>query len=321
MEQVLGVAIGVALVCLLLSIIASHVQEVTATFASRRAATLEIAIQKMFDDPQLYSIFLSHPLIQNISFNPPKFLKLKYFSEDKPRPTYIPSALFSRVLLTALTIRHDTVVADYPGLVAVLPESALKTRLQTLMTGILDDANACRVAVEEWYDSTMDRVNGFYKRRTQWILLGLGLLLAVLCNANIFYISTRLWNSQAARDQVSEVAQAYSCSGSDCEALRQDYSRARKAIDEDLRALPLGYDLPAVKNYWRTFNVLDVAHNETRSRHNLELLAHWSVNLFGWLLMAIAVSLGAPFWFDVLNKFVNLRLAGAKPPKVGEGPN
>jgi hypothetical protein len=319
MQQVLGVAIGIALICLLLSIIASHVQEILASFISSRARTLEAAILKMLDDPQLYSIFLNHPLIQNISFHPPKFLKLKFLSANKPRPTYIPSPLFSKVLLAALVIRHDAVVTDFPGLVAIMPESSLKAKLLTLMTGILHDAEACRLAVEQWYDSTMDRVNGFYKRQTQWILLGLGLLLAILCNANLLSITTRLWNSQAARDQVNAVAQMYSGSdGPDCEALRRDYDKARRTIEEDLRALPVGYNLSYTKNYWRTFNQLDIAHHESRAHHTLKLLAHWLINIFGWLLTGIAVSLGAPFWFDTLNKFVNLRITGAKPPKVGE---
>lgn len=39
-------------------------------------------------------------------------------------------------------------------------------------------------------------------------------------------------------------------------------------------------------------------------------------HLFGWLLSVAAVSLGAPFWFDTLSRFVNLRGAGpAEKPK------
>jgi hypothetical protein len=39
--------------------------------------------------------------------------------------------------------------------------------------------------------------------------------------------------------------------------------------------------------------------------------------ILGWLLTAIAVSLGAPFWFDILNKTLklNARLSGEKPAK------
>ena len=39
------------------------------------------------------------------------------------------------------------------------------------------------------------------------------------------------------------------------------------------------------------------------------LKTHW----LGWLLTSIAVSLGAPFWFDTLNRFMNIRNAGRAP--------
>lgn len=39
-------------------------------------------------------------------------------------------------------------------------------------------------------------------------------------------------------------------------------------------------------------------------------------HLFGWLLSIAAISLGAPFWFDTLSRFINLRGAGpAEKPK------
>jgi len=31
------------------------------------------------------------------------------------------------------------------------------------------------------------------------------------------------------------------------------------------------------------------------------------LHFFGWLLTALAISLGAPFWFDLLNKFIVVR--------------
>jgi hypothetical protein len=46
-------------------------------------------------------------------------------------------------------------------------------------------------------------------------------------------------------------------------------------------------------------------------------------HLFGWLLSVAAISLGAPFWFDTLSRFVNLRGAGPpeKPKRKGEKPD
>jgi hypothetical protein len=46
-------------------------------------------------------------------------------------------------------------------------------------------------------------------------------------------------------------------------------------------------------------------------------LATWLQRIVGWIFTAIAVSLGAPFWFDTLSRFVNLRNTGNTPDKQG----
>lgn len=317
MQQILGVAIGIALMCLLLSIIASHVQEVGAAFTAQRAVTLEAAVRKMLGDSELFERFAGHPLIQSISYPPPKFLNLRFFVENKPRPSYIPSAVFSRVLRTTLAEKYGAEAADFPDLLAKMPDSQLKTTLRTLTLGVEHDAEACNAVVEQWYDGMMDRVNGVYKQQTQWTLLALGMALAIGCNANLLGGTMRLWHSQAARDQVNAVAQMYRCDDAPgCEQMRKEYSEARRTIEWDLRALPVGYDMHYLKNYWLTF--LNTGAQETRAGHSLKLLTRWAVNLAGWLLTAIAVSLGAPFWFDMLNKLVNLRLVGARPLTAAE---
>jgi len=43
-------------------------------------------------------------------------------------------------------------------------------------------------------------------------------------------------------------------------------------------------------------------------------------HLLGFLLTSLAASLGAPFWFDVLNRFVNLRTTGKKPDAGAANP-
>ena len=39
----------------------------------------------------------------------------------------------------------------------------------------------------------------------------------------------------------------------------------------------------------------------------------WPNKLIGLLLTTFAISLGAPFWFDILNKVINLRSSGKAP--------
>ncbi|MEO8630927.1 MAG: hypothetical protein ABI612_22940 [Betaproteobacteria bacterium] len=42
----------------------------------------------------------------------------------------------------------------------------------------------------------------------------------------------------------------------------------------------------------------------------------WLIKIIGWLITGLAVTLGALFWFDLLNKLVNLRGSGPKPAAV-----
>jgi hypothetical protein len=42
--------------------------------------------------------------------------------------------------------------------------------------------------------------------------------------------------------------------------------------------------------------------------------------VLGLLVTAAALSFGAPFWFDMLNKVTNLRAAGPPPKRTGETP-
>jgi hypothetical protein len=43
-------------------------------------------------------------------------------------------------------------------------------------------------------------------------------------------------------------------------------------------------------------------------------------HLGGWLLTIVAASLGAPFWFDLLNKFINIRSTGKAPEEDPKKP-
>jgi hypothetical protein len=46
--------------------------------------------------------------------------------------------------------------------------------------------------------------------------------------------------------------------------------------------------------------------------------SHFALVILGWIITALAVSLGAPFWFDTLSKLGSLRAAGQRPAKSEE---
>jgi hypothetical protein len=65
----------------------------------------------------------------------------------------------------------------------------------------------------------------------------------------------------------------------------------------------------------------DVRNRICKTRHEAAFIRqHTSArDWLGFVITALAISLGAPFWFDLLNKFVRLRGSGDDPEKKRKG--
>jgi len=92
--------------------------------------------------------------------------------------------------------------------------------------------------------------------------------------------------------------------------------------------IPIGYnreDAPlswiknntnSIKDYRNTAqeNVL-IEYFESRNQRTFWGIVKW---IIGILISGIALGYGAPFWFDTLNKLINIRNAGQKPLKMNQ---
>ena len=165
-----------------------------------------------------------------------------------------------------------------------IPHEHLRTTLTTIWRSVHHDATEFRAGVERWFDRGMERVTGWYKRRTQLMLFVLGLILAVAINASALGAADELWKNDGVRDGLIAQVENQDESATGSEAMEQL---------EDL-GFPIGWE---------------------ESNRPIGT-GGWAAAVLGWLLTAIAVSFGAPFWFDVLGKFSNLRAAGRKPESV-----
>ena len=323
---VLEVAIGLAFVYLLLAILASSLYEALSAALNLRGKTLWEGIDALLrgGDPladsegvQVAAALRKHPLVAGTMADGFGARGLLRWIRGRPPtdaagqarlPSYLAGPTFAIALMDTLRQRHGGrfLFADAASLVAALPSgSGLRRSLDVLVEQAQGDADALRRGIEQWFDASMERVSGWYKRRSQVVLTVIGLMLAVSINVDSIVLAQRLWTEPILRAALAQQAEQYvkanagqfkSGNGEAVSAgQRKDASDALQALSAT--KLPIG---------WPTSRAPSCA--------DLLLLA------LGWIITGIAAGLGAPFWFDALSKLVSLRASGAVPPKAGDAP-
>ena len=262
------VALGLIVLYVVLSVAASSVKEWISSVLGLRAKNLRKGIDRLVGEDFARQIY-EHPLVGHLAM-------------DGKKPSYIEAKTFARVVVDLLD-RDDGGQSDDPAaMVKKLPENhPLRAALHALVRhgdGSLSDLQR---EVSAWFDESMKRVSGWYKRRAQLVVFGVAAAVTVTADASTFHIAQALWEDDALRASVAQTALELA-EGTD----------ASRGAEEARGSFPLGWD-------WE----------EVRVRSCLE----WLGRAAGWIVTIAAVSLGAPFWFDLLGKVANLKGAGGKP--------
>ncbi len=344
---VLDVAIGMAFVYLLLSLITSVVQEMLSAFMQLRPANLEKGLRSLFSGDSLSSemdlvdCIYDHGLVRGLYSDPlmdsnkvqSRFRRtmdavrlqarrLIGISPDKALtiaanplllPSYIPSRTFALALIDILNANKEKGEEAMSSITKALAEHNWMFRDnkagQALLTLAIDakgDVVAFQRNLEQWYNDAMDRVSGWYKRYTQRVLIVLGLLLAVVFNVNSVRVARTLWLDRDARQAMVNAAGNYAKEHPTAanQAATTDAGKLKEQLQWNVDVfsqvttsslLPVGW-----KHSWRDYVSFYQADWRGAALSTLTLLA-------GWVMTALAISFGAPFWFDTLNRFMVVR--------------
>jgi hypothetical protein len=301
-SAILDVAIGLVTVYCFVSLICTAVREGIEGFLKTRAAYLERGIRELLHDrgaAGLVRAVYEHPLIAGLYTGEVKPADARNwipeFFKGKGLPSYIPARTFATALLdiaargprTDETAGHPT---SAPLSVASIRANVLAIQnpaVQRVLLGAVDtaqgDIERVRTAIEDWYNTAMDRVSGWYKRSTHFVILLIALIVAAAFNVDTVQIARSLYEDKALRDAVVAQASAVSEAGA---ANFASYESATEALDG--LGLPIGW---------------------TQAARDEIAADSWGLLMLvpGWLLTAFAASLGAPFWFDLLSKFTVIR--------------
>lgn len=297
---ILDVAVGLILTYLLFSLVSTSIREWLASALKTRSTTLEKGMCELLGDGQLVADFYNHPLINSL------YRGGEYATAKRSRqlPSYIPSRSFSTALLDMIVRGRDTTSTLQSGSEArvVTIESVRSQisriqnpRVQRAVLSAIDSANGdlsvAQLNLEHWFDSTMDRVSGWYKSHSQIYVFCIGLTLVIFADADTFNIAKRLYTDPVQRQ--AAVAIAGNMSAKDT-AGAAAVSNATAHLDK------LG--LPLVG--WQQVVVADSLPLQSKM---VVYGLHALHALMGWLITAFAISLGAPFWFDTLGRIMVVR--------------
>lgn len=313
-SPILDVAIGLVLVFLLLSIIASAVREWIEALLRSRAVQLERGIRELLADPTgtgLASALYRHPLISSLyrgGYDGEKITSGRFAPYHSNLPAYIPKENFALAMMdlvvrgtdvtNPLTARAGAMrieVGSVRAQVATLQNPAVQRVLLTALDTAGGDLNQLRRNLEDWFDGAMDRVAGWYKRESQYFLIVIGLVLAVAGNVDTIAVGRYLYANKGARDAM--VAQAGVVARDSAQLARSPDFIARELA---AMHLPIGWTRPGVP--------LTSAYVASQA----------ATGWLGWILTAFAISFGAPFWFDLLNRFVVVRSTVKPREKSGD---
>lgn len=190
-----------------------------------------------------------------------------------------------------------------------MPDCNIRDVLLAQIVAANGDLDKLRTGVATWYDFAMDRVSGLYKRDMKYLSVLVGILIAIAFNADSVSVTRALWEDPTLRASMVAVAQAElnkpaktapDAPAPTAEELNKEMTDLQQKVttaNAALKPLPIGWNAEAL----------------TKSD-----LTTWIERIIGWLVTGLAVSLGAPFWFDLLDKFMNIRGTGDKPAKASD---
>lgn len=274
-------------------------------------------------------------------------------SDCRGKPAYINKETFSKVIVDLLRGKDVAPGDDIKLLIqkslndqttswgnAKISDQTL-SYLKSIWADANGDVGKFKHHLENWFEETMDRASTWYKKHIQFILFFVGLTISIVFNVDTLKIIERLEKDPKLRQQLVQQAEAFQDAHPDLDEklllhqaeinkFQANYSENELIANDSLKNKKLTDSLE-LANYLALKAKRDYLFDQANTliRNDINNVHHslglgWETydsssfrNIFysviGWMVTALALSLGAPFWFDLLNKLMKLRGSVATP--------
>ena len=246
-----------------------------------------------------------------------------------PGKTELPAYLSARTFATAVM---DIATPQKPGIITFadleaginnLPAGDVKKTLLAVIQTSNNNLLQAQKNIEAWFNDTMDRVSGWYKRTTQIWTVVIAAVLVLSANADTLQIARTLWTDPTLRAELVEQAKGRTSQPQSSAPVatpnnppppgfvpEYPQSSAPAATPGNSNAVSAATQPATQGELDELGQVVGWSHQPPASK------GQWADHILGWILSIVAVSLGAPFWFDLLNKFMRIRNGGDAPEET-----
>jgi len=336
---ILDLVIGLFFIFFLLSIISSSIVEIVLTVTMVRAKILGEWLLRIFDTEITDAKGIKTPLGQVIM----NHCALTALSPTNKAPSYIDAKNFVSALLDKIftfstisgpksideiisSISSSTALSDELRRTFLIYATEAKDTFKAMTVKTTGAIELFRSKMENWYDSNMNSLTGTLKQQyTRRFTLLTGVIVCIALNADTIEIAKYLYNNPQARASLAIKADA---AIKDSTYIKQVANINKLATTVKDTATKQKLEVSA-QQLVKTLNekVADISATKAVLQDSLPLgwnasefnLQGWDIiffvlsKLIGLSVTVAAIMMGAPFWFDVLNKISNVRGAGAKP--------
>lgn len=192
---------------------------------------------------------------------------------------------------------------------------------QAIEKEVTEKFNKIKKEITTDFNGMMDRASGWYKKRAQTVLFLIGLTIAFAFDADTFVIYQSLSNNAQARQEVLTLADQF-VTNNQAENFAPATQAGANAEDQLLELRKQANVLVANEiaglesalGFGRDKFPESPPQKAGEPDPTLKQIAVFRfVKFMGWIVTALAISLGATFWFDILKQLINIRNAGVKP--------
>lgn len=319
---ILETVIGVIFIYLLISLFCTALNEGISNILKIRANTLYKWIGNFLgdglkDNQKLIDIFYKNALIKNLQ-NKSSLIDsiLGYIlkNPDRNKPAYIPANVFSLVVLDKVLKVYDTnpnlLNASKYGLIDMInaepknPAEKLPDNLKQALLMLAKTADNkienMKTNLEKYFDDAMERVTGWYKRSTNVIILFLSIAICASFNVDTIGIVNKLDKDTSMRQALSSYAIL---------TTNSEMTNANSSIQKTLNDINDTVTNTQIPIGW---------NNISKEIPNNSPIWLYIEKALGILISALAVSLGSPFWFNMLEDVI--KLTGVEPKKTSATP-